>query len=153
MQLDVKLQEPFSYNFIGLILLILLIVSFFIFIIVKIVKKNANKPKIQIVIPKNIPSIKNKYLKQIDELEKNVKNNQINDRKAYNELSSIIRKFINESVGIDVMKYSLNEIKTLKISSLTSLVEEYYEPEFSYEGEGDILSSIEKTKGVIETWK
>lgn len=154
MQSDVKLQEPFSYSSLGVYLLILLIVILLVFIIIKIVKKvKKNKPEVPIIKNKDINAVKNNYLNEINILEEKVKNNKINKRKAYNDLSCIIRKFIFDSTSIDVMKYSLSEIKTLKIDSLSALVEEYYVPEFSKEGEGDILSSINKTKEVIIKWK
>ena len=51
------------------------------------------------------------------------------------------------------MKYTLNDIKKIKMDNLTKLVEEYYEPEFSKEGNGDIISSIDKTREVIVKWK
>ena len=153
MQLDVSLQEPFSYSKLGLIMLILLIVALIIYILVKlIIKLNKNKPQLEYVPIVNVGSIKDTYIKQIDELKDNVNNKKISDRRAYNDLSSIIRKFIYEATNIDVMKCSLNDIKKLKMHSLTKLVEEYYEPEFSYEGKGDILSSIDKTKEVIMRW-
>ncbi len=153
MQLDVKLQEPFSYSVLGLILLILLLIALLTYIIIIIIKKQSNKPKIIIEKRVDINSLKKKYINQINKLLIEVNNKKIKNRSSYNELSSIIRKFVYEATNIDVTKYSLNEIRKLKYDSLTKLVEEYYEPEFSYSKEGDILASIEKTKGVIETWK
>lgn len=154
MQLDVDLQEPFSYSIIGLILLILLIVAFIVTLIVLLVlKAKKNRPVIEYIPIADINTIKSKYLKMVEELVDGVNSRKFSDRRAYNELSGIIRKFTFEATNIDVMKCSLNDIRKLKMPALTKLVEEYYEPEFSYEGTGDILSSIEKTKGVILQWK
>lgn len=150
---SVNLQEPFSYSSIGLILLILLIVAFIVVLIVILVKKTKNKAVIEYIPVVDIDGVKNKYLKMIEELSVSVNEEKISNRRAYNDLSSIIRKFTFESTNIDVMKCSLNDIKKLKMPALTKLVEEYYEPEFSYEGKGDILSSIERTKEVILKWK
>jgi hypothetical protein len=154
MQLDVDLQEPFSYSSIGLILLILLIVAFITVLIVRLVlKAKKNQPVIQYVPVADINRVKGKYLKMIDELVESVNTKKLSDRRSYNELSGIIRKFTFEATNIDVMKCSLNDIRKLKMPALTKLVEEYYEPEFSYEGTGDILASIERTKEVILSWK
>lgn len=156
MQLGVKvdLQEPFSYSFIGLILLILLVVVFIVVLIVRIILKRRKTPAVIEYIPVvDIDRVKGKYLKMIDELVVSVNEEKVSNRRAYNDLSGIIRKFTFEATNIDVMKCSLNDIKKLKMPSLTKLVEEYYEPEFSYEGTGDILSSIDRTKEVILKWK
>ena len=153
MQLDVKLQEPFSYNVLGLILLILLLIALLTYIIILLVKKQSNKPVVIIETKLDINSLKRRYMDSINKLALEVKKKKISNRNAYNELSMLIRKFVYEATKIDVTKCSLNEIRELKYDSLTELVEEYYEPEFSFEKEGDILTSIEKTKGVIEKWK
>lgn len=154
MQSDVRLQDPFSYSYLGVILLILLIVILLLFLVIKLIKRvNSNKPVASNIKVVDINTIKNSYLLQITKLEENVKNNKISERKAYNTLSSIIRRFIFDTTNVDVMKYSLSEIKKLKIKNLPELIEEYYEPEFSREGNGDILSSIQKTKEVIIKWK
>ena len=153
MQSDVKFQEPFSYSPLGIICLVLLVVILITFIIIKLVlnkdKKIANIKYNQI----NIEQIKHVHLSKIDHLKDEFENHKISERRAYNELSSIIRNFAYETTNIDVRKYSLNDIRKLKMNCLTNLVEEYYKPEFSKEGTGDIISSIEKTKGVIIKWK
>ncbi len=154
MQSDVKFQEPFSYSILGVILLVLLIVILVAYLVYILVIKKKDAPKIVINYrPKNVFLIKHSYLSKIDSLKKQVNNKKLSQRKAYNELSSIIRSFVNEATSIDVMKYTLSEIKTLKMDNLTKLVEEYYEPEFSREGTGDILASIDRTREVIEKWK
>ena len=153
MQSDVKFQEPFSYNYLGVIFLVLLVVALLTYFIVKLIMNRPKKIENVFFKPQNIEEIKNKYLSKIDNLTNEFNNQKISERRAYNELSSLIRTFTFETTNIDVRKYTLNDIKTLKMNNLTKLVEEYYEPEFSKEGKGDFLSSVEKTKGVIVKWK
>ena len=150
MQSDISLNGPFSYNILPLIIvLILIIITIIVFLCFNIKSKKKEKPVV--VIAKDINSIKNKYLKELDELSNNV--NVLSKRKVYNILSLIIRRFVLEATNVDVLKYSLNEIRLLKVDSLTLLVSEYYEPEFSKESNADPLSSINKTKEVISKWK
>ncbi len=154
MQSNVEFQEPFSYSILGVIGLVLLVVIVLTYLIIKLV---LNKPKKIInnynYNQINIETIKNKYLSRIENLEEEFNNQKISERRAYNELSSIIRTFTFETTNIDVRKYTLSDIQKLKLPNLTKLVEEYYEPEFSKEGTGDFLSSVERTKGVIVKWK
>ena len=155
MQLEQELEAPFHYSIIGVILLILLVLILLAYIIFRLIKKYYKPaPKPNIILPDkgNLFRIKNRYLYELDKLELKVKNSKINTRDAYNNLSKIIRKFVFDATGIDAMKYSLEDIRELDIKYLTLLMEEYYEPEFSYEGEGNIELSIKKTRGVIKKW-
>ena len=73
-------------------------------------------------------------------------------RAGYQELSIIIRTFVNEVTGIEVQNYALKEIKKLEMPLLYELIKEYYAPEFSENSLGDIENSINKTRKVIEKW-
>ena len=110
-------------------------------------KDSNNKPT------KDIIKIKNNYLHQINVLFDELNSNQIKSRTAYNRLSILIRKFIKETTEIDLLKSSLSEIKKKDTGILYDLIKEYYEPEFSKNNKGDIISSINKTRKVIEEWK
>ncbi len=152
MQWDVKLQGPFSYSKLGIILLI---GSILIMILISIIIKIKNKPKIEKPSEEkfDLEKVKKEYLTRIDNLMTKVNNNQLIKRKAYNELSLIIREFIYKTTNIDVLKYTLAEAKLRKNKELVELLNEYYEPEFSKEGKGDLISSIDKTRKVIIEWK
>ena len=155
MQLEQELEAPFHYSIIGIILLILMILIIITYILYRLYKKyHKDKPKPNIVMapPENIFRIKNRYLFELDRIERLVQSKRLSTREAYNNLSRIIRKFVFDATGIDAMKYSLEDIKELDNKYLTLLMEEYYEPEFSKEGEGNIELSIKKTRGVIKKW-
>ena len=150
MQLNINLNDPFYYAIYPLIIVILLFVITIIVLLCFNIKCK-KRDKQTITITKDINSIKEKYLKELDNLSNNI--NSLSKRKIYNKLSIIIRKFILEITNIDVLKYSLNEIKSININSLTELVTEYYEPEFSKESNANPITSINKTKEVISKWK
>ena len=150
MQAQIELKPMFSYSFIPIIVIIILIVI--ILITLFIIKRKELKKLVQIPSNKEIINIKNKYLVLLQELENNINNNKITNRSAYQKLSSIIRNFIYETTNIKVQNYTLKEIKTINMPTLTELVSEYYDPEFSSISKGNIISSLNKTRMVIEKW-
>lgn len=147
------LRPMFSYS-LALIIFIIVLIGFIIFLL-----KRKPKPKVVVVAPvvikpevKNIWTIKDKYRAQIAELKQNLEQNKISSRRGYQRLSTIIRNFIFEMTQIKVQNYSLEEIKAVNMPVLTSLVEEYYDPEFAKDSSGDVLDALERTRLVIERW-
>ncbi len=154
MQSKVSLEEQFSYSIIGVILFVIIIVAvlgYLIYIYLKYKKKYQQQK--QVIIPKNIMMIKKKYLYQIDTLLVELNSNKVRSRTAYNRLSVLIRSFILEATDIDLLKSTLSEIKKKDTGILYELIKEYYEPEFSMSSKGDIKSSLDKTRKVIEEWR
>lgn len=158
MQTSIKLQDPFTYSIIPLIMTISLLIAFTLYFIY--LKKLKNKNMIQGVavkeIPerniKNIPVIKSKYLAQLDAIEYKYENKMIELRKAYQLISESMRLFVFEVTDITTQNYSLAEIKKLNIPNLYELIEEYYEPEFASKSVGDLKNSINKARRVINQW-
>lgn len=151
MKTSVRFQEPFSYN-IWIIVSLVVLLSFIVILVFVLNYKRKvakEKPK-EIVIPKNLDEIKKEYLEQIKKLEESL--NVITSRKAYQNLSIIIRSFVFEATKINVKKCTLKEIKQYNLPVLTELVTEYYAPEFSKNEEGVISNSIDKTRKAIEKW-
>lgn len=150
MQIQTELKPMFSYSFIPILIIIIAIIS--IIIIPKLTKKKEIKKQIVIANHKDLMEIKKIYLFKIQELENDFNNKKITNRKAYQELSNIIRNFIFEATNIKVQNYTLKEIEKINMPILYELVSEYYDPEFSIISVGNIISSINKTKTVIEKW-
>lgn len=153
MQISVNLQD-FIFSPIVFLLLFLLIILIMTIYMLKIKKKKEIKEIPEI---KNIPlndrkSITQKYIKKLNVLEQKMDNRKIELRLGYQELSTIIRHFVYEVTNIKVQNYTLEEIKKIDMPKLYELVREYYTPEFSEKSFGDIKSSIEKTRKVIEKW-
>ena len=155
MQTTVELQNNFSYSIWPIIVVLLLIILFTIYIFLKQRKQERtliSVEEIKLLEPKNIEVIKKKYIKKIDLLENKIKAEKISVRVAYQHLSNIIRYFIFEVTDIKVHNYTLLEIERLNMPQLSSLIQEYYAPEFAKQSIGNIKVSLEKTRKVIEEW-
>ncbi len=153
-ELKTELSNPFSYSIFPILILIIIIFLLILILFIRKKKKDAKK-KIVIITPneKDKNAIKNFYIEKINELLVNIQKNIISNREAYQSLSKLIRMFIYEMTNIKVQNYTLGDIKNINIPILYELVKEYYSPEFSRESKGDIISSIEKTRKVMEVWK
>lgn len=155
MQIDTSLQEPFSYSIYPIIFSFLLLL---LPIIVALLKKYVKLPKskkqqvFNYYARKDIYSIKYEYLEKLNKLENSLTSGKISSRKAYQELSMLIRLFVYELTGIEAQSYTLKDIKKLNIPVLYELIKEYYDPEFSKISKGNIKLSIDKTRGVIQRW-
>lgn len=157
MQTSIKLQEPFRYSIMLLIIAIGVVLAITFYLIYSKNKKQKPQKEEKVkAIPekniKNIPVIKGKYLNQLDSIEYKYTNNMIELRKAYQLISEAIRLFVFEITDITTQNYSLAEIKKLNIPNLYELIEEYYEPEFASKSTGDFSSSISKARRVIKEW-
>lgn len=156
MQTTVNLQEPFSYSLIPIVIISILIITLLVIGIIYAIRKVRIQNKEEIIVKKDnikeISKIKEKYINKLISIEKSLTDSKISTRRAYQETSSVIRFFVYEMTGIKVQNYTLQDIKELNMKSLYELVEEYYVPEFAEKSVGDIKSSIEKTRKVIERW-
>ena len=150
MQVQTELKPMFSYSFIPILIIILLLIL--TIVIYKYIKKKEIQKQVVIPNHKDLMEIKRRYLLKIQELENNLNEKKISNRKSYQDLSSIIRNFIFEATNIKVQNYTLKEIKMINIPILYDLVNEYYDSEFSIISKGNIISSINKTRMVIERW-
>ena len=158
MKVSVDLQEPISYMSLWMVIavaLVLIIIAAQIIFRVQFKGRlrKPKKPKIKKVPLKTLEEIKSKYIKVLYNIEISARNSQTSVRESYQRVSGCIRDFVFEATGIPVDKYSLSEIRKLKMPILTQLVTEYYEPEFARETYSDIFSSIFKTRRVLESWR
>lgn len=155
MQISVKLQDMFSYSIYYIFIVFILVFALTIYFIVTRKKKTRDNEE-EIIVKKaetkDLNTIKNKYIKKIENLEEKLNNKKISIRVAYQNLSSIIRYFVYEVTNIKVQNYTLREIERLKILELSELIKEYYAPEFAKHSLGNIKESISKTRKVIEKW-
>ena len=157
MQTSINLQGLYEYSTMPIIIILGIVILLTIYLVyiqkkkTKDILKIEEKPKIMLV-EKNIPEIKNKYLKQIDIIEKQYKNNELELRKAYQKISEKIRLFVFEVTDIKTQNYSLYEIRQLNMPNLYELIKEYYKPEFSSKSEGDFIDSINKARRIINEW-
>ncbi len=150
MQVTTELRPLFSYSILYIVFTIILII--FVLILTKYMKKKELQKELAIPSHKDLLVIKRKYLAKIDELINNFNSKKLSSRKAYQELSSIIRNFIFEVTNIQVQNYTLKDIASINMPVLYQLVSEYYSPEFARISKGNIALSISKTRMVIEKW-
>lgn len=152
--LTTELKPPFSYSILSIIIFAIILIILIV-ILILLSRKKERKKNIPVVITpsyKDRNQIKLTYLNKLNELLTKVNNGSIQNRKAYQELSKLIRTFIYEMTSIQVQNYTLADIKKINMPVLYELVSEYYDPEFSKISKGNISNSIEKTRRVIEAW-
>ena len=115
MQTSIKLQDPFKYSVIPLIILLSVIFLITFYLICLKIREKSKKTTSVKEIPekniKNIPVIKGKYINLLDSIEYKYKNNEITLRTAYQQISEAIRMFVFEITDITTQNYSLSEIK------------------------------------------
>jgi len=154
MQISVNLQSPFSYSIYPIIIILIIVIIYTIYLIIKANKKSTKEevPTLEKVEIKDVNAIQKKYINKLNTIEADLDANKISVRKAYQELSTVIRHFVYEVTDIKVQYYTLREIKKLNMPILYELIQEYYIPEFSKYSIGNIKESIEKTRKVIQKW-
>lgn len=161
MDTQVKLQDPFSYQILPIIVTGIIVAGYLVFLIIRkivIMRKNADKyvkPVEDVrreLTPEEILQIKNEYILRLDKIEAGYNSGQTKMRVTYQMISATIREFVYRVTEIEVQNCTLSDIRQIGMPVLAELVEEYYRPEFEKESSGDVKSSIEKTKRAIERW-
>ena len=158
MKTSVELQDPFSYMILWVILAVIFI-GLVIFSQIYFRKKLGDRLKrekqikLKKIAESTLEGKKRKYLSRLSFIESDLMNRKITVRQAYHQMSLCIRMFIYEVTGIKVQKYTLSEIKQVNIPQLTQLVREYYEPEFARFTRMDVMTSLRRTRSVIEGWR
>lgn len=157
MQITVELQDMFSYSSLLLALAVALVVVVGVIgLIVLLHRKKAKQPVEERIAPviKTVPDnqVKEKYCAIINDLETKCRDGKVSNRKAYQELSKIIRHFVHEVTGIKVHHNTLDEIERLQMPELYEVVKECYAPEFSVDRKGNIYDTMNKARMVIKEW-
>ena len=157
MQITVELQDMFSYSSLLLALAVALVVVVGVIgLIVLLHRKKAKQPVEERIAPviNTVPDnqVKEKYCAIINDLETKCRDGKVSNRKAYQELSKIIRHFVHEVTGIKVHHNTLDEIERLQMPELYEVVKECYAPEFSVDRKGNIYDTMNKARMVIKEW-
>lgn len=151
MQVTTNLKDPFSYSMIPILLCSFLILFFLLYYLMKKPKKEKK------IIPpkqekKDINKLKKQYIQKLNSLLESITKQEISSRIAYQQLSILIRTFVFETIDLNLLSFTLQDIEKMGMPVLTELIKEYYAPEFSLHIQGNIIASIKKTKEVIEKW-
>ena len=155
----VGLKDPVSYSIIWFLMALALmalagiVFSLFWWRYRKVCARNAEELKVIKPPAVVLPFLRRKYGRQIARLDTALRADEVEDRIAYQELSRIIRAFVNDTTGIETQNYTLQEIEALNIPQLTRLMREYVKPEFSEEGKGNVTEALLRTGQVVQAWR
>ena len=160
MPTTVELQKMFKYSATPIVITVAALIAVTLLLIAMILwkifknKKEGKKNTIKSIlwIKPDMERLRQEYLAKLMKIEMEFDSDTTQIRLAYERMSRLIRDFAYKATGIDVMKYSLSEIRKTEFDNLADLIEEYYEPEFDKISVGDVKASIEKTRGVISKW-
>ena len=145
--------SPIIYTILAIIVVTLLIIALFIIKIIKN-KRAGKKNTIKEImwVESNIDKLRQEYLAKLMQIEMEFDADPTQIRPAYEKMSNLLRDFVYRATGIEMLKYTLSEIRRTDYKNIADLIEEYYQPEFDKISAGDVKASIEKTRGVISKW-
>ena len=161
MQTSVDLQDPFSYSTLPIVILTSVIIASIIAIITVVLIRKKLKTPVKVkekaeTIPvfrlKGKEAAQREYLEKIAVVERQYQAGQIDARSAHQELSAIVRLFVHDLTGINAQNFSLNELKAHNVYQISSLIEEFYAPEFAERSEKETTTSIAEAREVILSW-
>ena len=165
METTVTLRPPFEYSpwvfLVGIVIFVLFLILFIRTLrkVLGLDRKKIEKNRTGVnPIKRNIGYqyvVKEKYIMQIQALERNYRNGKINQREGFQTLSLLIRGFVHDVTGINVETATMRDVKKLGIKHLDTLMEEYYVPEFAEDGRAiakELSASCATAVGVIKTW-
>lgn len=138
-----------QYSWLWLVLAGLLIAT--AVVLIRLYLKNRGKERRK-VSKSSFEKAKAASLEQIESIERRFRAGEVSNRDAYIQMSETLRKFVEGATGIKVTVLTRGEIRPLGITSLTRLVEQYYEPEFAEKAMGNIGNSFKETKELIRKW-
>lgn len=157
---EIVMKPPVAYDslwqYIG-IGLIVLVVAWYGYVILVTRKRRTKKlnvgPKDKPALP-DIPTLQQKYLQLIKELEGSYQENAISSRTVHQKLSLLVRYFAGEASGVKLHVYSLADLRRSKFPTVAKTIEAYYMSEFdSPEIVGDVSRSFDLAREVVQAWR
>lgn len=161
MATKIKLQEPFSYSLVFLIVLIaLILLPVIIYLTLRVVEyvksrqrsvvKKTDEEKIIIY---DLEICRKEYSAKIDMIAANYSMGKLPSRKAYIELSAAVREFVTKVTGVKASNFSLNEIRANCKPDLYILIEKFYQPEFAKDEANEGFDrAINEARRVVLGW-
>lgn len=153
----VTVQDVLEFRNIWMIIsIVIAVVALVLIVLAFVLFKRKKTPKV--FTPKrSLDEIKQSYLDELVQLNGRIVSGSISIRKAFAKISIITRGFVKEATGIDVRSYTLEEIVSLKIPTLTFLVSNCYEPEFaeisSEQNETVLAKTMSTAQTIISQWR
>lgn len=151
------IYAPFSYGLIWLWLAIisLLMITGILIVIFYITRKKTIKSlrTLDILQPRTIDveSLRNKYLKLIDESEQQFDTGKIKSSVCHQQLSILVRLFYYETMGFHAEVLTLDDLKKTNYPQLVKLIGEYYPDEFNTLEEGAAGQAAENARELVRS--
>lgn len=150
--ITVKLQESFSYFPVILFIFLGLAGTLLILFLPLKFKKKKKVPVPKPAPPQSIATLKEKYIKVLNDIEQKRSEEAITERQAFQALSKVVRDFVYAATGIKVQNYTLMEIHAANMPRLYELISQCYIPEFAADAKGNVFEVIRKARMVISEW-
>lgn len=98
------------------------------------------------------PGLRLVYLGRIDEIAELLEAGEIGPRTAVQELSRIVRGFVQEATGVKASRMTLTELRQQPVPAVSAAVERFYPGEFSPPGEPDAEAALAAARTVVGQW-
>ncbi|HAT02807.1 MAG TPA: hypothetical protein DCS54_05985 [Oribacterium sp.] len=163
MEFSVDLQDPFLFPPIWIVCAILFAVAAIatVFLLYHFLRGKVSLENpleglhdlhIRPVSASHLSRLKTQYQKKLQHLSDRQKTGKVSERKAYQEMSRLIRDFVKDATGIQVTTCTYTDIKALNLPALTKLLHTYYEPEFAERSNANFEKSLKDTLEIIKKW-
>lgn len=98
------------------------------------------------------PGLRRLYLGRIEEIAALLEAGEIGPRTATQELSRIVRGFVQEATGVRASRMTLEELRRQPVAAVATAVERFYPGEFSAPGEPDAEAALVGARTVVDSW-
>jgi hypothetical protein len=118
-------------------------------------RKQSTLSSLTPLVPKtvNIPALKSKYLKLIDDVEAGFRSKQYTARYSHQRLSILLRFFVFEASGFPAHVMTVSDLKISRYPKLGQLIDEYYPPEFAAIEAQDVDTALLSARTAVQTWQ
>lgn len=101
----------------------------------------------------DLPSVREKYLDLIDEVDRASADGRLDDRAVHARLSLLLRFFVHETEGVETHVMTLSDLREADLPSpLTGAVEQNYPPAFRRAHPGDPAGAVSTAREVVRSW-
>ena len=151
--LNPPIQYPYIWLYIGLGILGAIGIGYLILFFATRRKKIRSISSLKQLPPTlDMNGLKQKYIAIIDEQYLQYQNGQLTLRRLHTNLSMAVRSFVFEAKLFPAPRLTLQDLKRAPYQSLTNVVSNYYEKEFSDVEHGDPAASVQIAKDMVVQW-
>lgn len=107
---------------------------------------------VDLSIPRAAPGLRRAYLGRIDEIEALLGAQEIGPRTAVQELSRLVRAFVQDATGVRTLSMTLADLRKQPVPAVAAAVEQFYPGEFSAAREQDVGAALDAARTVVRSW-